>query len=247
MNLVPIDDEAWDFGDLVLQLPNDITLTFPGHLDGGGPLFMDDFTHAVKTYGGKSHYARAFEWCSGPAIMGFRLLAENLVDTLACSDYYERANQNVRDNAQANQLAGRVQCYQSHSLTQIPDHEKWDLVVGNPPHCFPPMEDIIQQISDYQKNPALALNTLRILADPGMQTHRDFFQHVGNYLTPDADIFIYEPYVLDEIDCMVHDGGLRIAGLYPMVYLRDNLKAQAPHIDPAIHENGRIYHLKPAR
>lgn len=247
MNLAPIDDQAWNFDTLVMKLPNSIVLRYPGHLNGGGDLFADDIVHAIKTHGGKPHYNRAFEWCSGAAIMGFRLLAENLTDTLVCSDYYERANQSVLDNARDNQLSDRVHCYLSSSLAQIPAHEKWDLVIGNPPHCFGTMEYTINQIKTYEKNPAVATNNVRILADPGMQTHRDFFQHVHDYITPDADIFIYEPEVLDEIASMAQAGGLQLAGLYPMEFILNNLEKYAPNVTPATHENGRIYHFRPAR
>jgi len=65
-------------------------------------------------------------------------------------------------------------CNHSDNLAGIPPFEKWDLVVGNPPH-FPDEH-------------AGSL----ILHDPGWQIHREFFSQVGDHLKPGGVIVLQE-------------------------------------------------------
>lgn len=247
--MMPLDPDLWHkSGDVTFRLPNDVCLKFSGHLDGGGTLFADDIVHAVKTHGNKKHYQCAFEWCAGPAVIGFQLLAEQLAEHMVCSDYYSVAIDSVISNAKRNNLESRVTGYVSPTISSIPSVPKWDLVVGNPPHCFSDVESIEQEVSRTYDDPLARSNNLRILADPDMQTHRDFFTHIREKLTDDADVFIYEQSALnsevrDKIQNLAHAGGLKIQHLYPLQMVFERIKNHAPWIDPAIHQTGGIYHF----
>jgi tRNA1(Val) A37 N6-methylase TrmN6 len=73
--------------------------------------------------------SRVFEWCAGPGFIGFALLGYGFCDTLCLADVKA-----CRLTVTQNGLAERVTVYHSDNLDGIPPSERWDLVVGNPPH-----------------------------------------------------------------------------------------------------------------
>jgi len=66
--------------------------------------------------------------------IGVALLGYGFCDTLCLADVNPEAIEACRRSVAQNQLAKRVAVYHSDNLEDIPASEKWDLVVGNPPH-----------------------------------------------------------------------------------------------------------------
>jgi methylase of polypeptide subunit release factors len=108
---------------------------FPG-LDGGGRSFGQDFLPVVRNLFG--HVGRVFEFCAGPGFVGFSLLAHGLCDSLTVADINPRAVGALRQTVSRNGLEDRVHVFHSDGLAGIPAGERWDLVVGNPPHFAKP-------------------------------------------------------------------------------------------------------------
>ena len=77
---------------------------------------------------------RTFEWCAGPGFIGFSLLGHGLTDTLCLADVNPAAVDACNETIRRNGLEGRVDVYVSDGLAAIPASERWNLVVGNPPH-----------------------------------------------------------------------------------------------------------------
>jgi predicted RNA methylase len=151
----------------------DIRVHYKDHLDGGGrtsgldylPLFHDlDMPRQT----------RVFEWCAGPAFIGFALLGFGFSDSLAVADINPEAVDACRRTVEDNGLAGRVAVYHSDNLDGIPAVERWDLVVGNPPH----FADISPGQLRYH--------------DADWRLHRRFFESVGRFLKPGGMIVLLE-------------------------------------------------------
>lgn len=117
---------------------------------------------------------RVFEWCAGPGFIGFSLLANGLAETLCLADINIEAVEACRRTIAENGLAGRVSVYRSDNLRNIPDSERWDLVVSNPPHF---VDDWIGDLRTY---------------DDGWHIHRDFFTSVGVFLKSGGVIVLQE-------------------------------------------------------
>ena len=118
---------------------------------------------------------RVFEWCSGPAFIGFSLLARGLCQSLCLADINPEAVEVCKKTIKSNGLEDRVSVYLSDNLQQIPDSEQWDLVVGNPPHFDTDEEGL--DIRSF---------------DPGWKIHERFYSEAGDHLTEDGLILIAE-------------------------------------------------------
>ncbi|MBI3617871.1 MAG: methyltransferase [Candidatus Omnitrophica bacterium] len=112
----------------------DIEVSYTWNLNGGGLILAYEFAHLVSRKIGKVEHA--FEYCSGPGFIGFNLLANNLCNRLTLADINPKAIDAIKETIKNNHLQDRVAVYQSDCLDSIPDNERWDLVVGNPPMGF---------------------------------------------------------------------------------------------------------------
>lgn len=155
---------------------NDIEVVYRKNLLGGGTRFGQQFIPVVKEKFGK--VGHVFEFCSGPGFIGFSLLANGLCDKLTLADVNPEAVEVCKETIRNNHLESRVAVYLSDSLDSIPETEKWDLVVGNPPHVFCSTED------EYKKD--------IILFDPNFRIHRKFYQDIGKFLKSSGSILLQE-------------------------------------------------------
>ena len=151
----------------------DIHVDYRDHLDGGGRTFGIEYLPLFHDLG-MPRQPRVFEWCAGPGFIGFALLGYGFCETLCLADINAEAVQACRRTVAKNGLAQRVAVYRSDNLGGIPTSERWDLVVGNPPH-----------FSDRSSG------ELRF-HDEDWSLHRDFFAGVGKFLKPGGMIVLVE-------------------------------------------------------
>jgi SAM-dependent methyltransferase len=190
-----------------------VRVHYKRYLDGGGSAFGQDYIPFLLDRG-MPKQARVFEWCAGPAFIGFSLLGFGLCDTLCLADINPDAVRACRRTVVENGLAERVSVYRSNNLDDIPGSERWDLVVGNPPHF-----DWVQT------------GEARF-ADSGWNIHRRFFQSVGRFLKPGGVILVQENNhgsTAETFRQMIEEAGFSIV-------LRHNC-------EPRITPYSRIYYL----
>ena len=145
-------------------------------LHGGGIILAPLFG---KILNGK-HFNTVFEWCAGPAWIGFWLLEIGICNELVTGDINERSVDMVRKTAQNNNY--NVRAYISNNLDSIPNYEMFDLVVANPPnYCN------IQQSHPF----GFMRNDLRP-SDIDWEIHNDFYDSVGPYLRKNSNMYISE-------------------------------------------------------
>jgi 16S rRNA G966 N2-methylase RsmD len=165
-------------------------------LDGGGSWFGQDYIPALRARR-MPRQKRVFEWCSGPAFIGFSLLGHDLCETLCLADVNPKAVTACRRTIADNRLADRVAVYHSDNLAGLPRTERFDLVVGNPPH-FDDDADVDWLLS----------------VDRGWQLHRAFFTGIGRHLQPGGVIVLQENNqgsTAETFRQMIESAGLRIA------------------------------------
>ena len=146
---------------------------FKTHLDGGGSTIGQNFLPFLDQRG-MPRQDRAFEWCSGPGFVGFSLLAFGFCDTLCLVDINPLAVRACRRTIAENRLSDRVSVYLSDNLADIPQTERWDLVVSNPPHFLEAAQGDIRSL------------------DTDWQIHRGFFGAIGRFLKPGGVIILQE-------------------------------------------------------
>ena len=117
---------------------------------------------------------RAFEWCAGPGFIGFSLLGHSLCQSLCLADINPEAVEACRRTVKDNSLSERVTIYHSDNLATVPATERWNLVVGNPPHFI---DDFLGEL---------------LAHDPDWNIHRTFFATIEPYLAPGGVVVIQE-------------------------------------------------------
>ena len=196
---------------------NDIRVEYMHHLDGGGYAFGQEYIPYLRNRG-MPRQARTFEWCSGPAFIGFSLLGSGLTETLCLADINPEAVEACRRTIARNGLATRVNVYLSDNLVSVPSSEKWDLVVGNPPH-YP--DEFVGNLRAH---------------DPDWRIHRAFFSQVEPHLKPGGVIILQENSQGSTVDTfreMIAQGGLET------VFVEFGPKRRTSH--------GHIYYIGIAR
>lgn len=176
---------------------HNIDVAWKEELHGGGLKSGRQFISVVKELFGKVD--RLHEICAGPGFIGFSLFAEGLCNSLSLSDINPKAIEAQAETIRKNGLENKVSSYLSVGLDSVPEYEKWDLVVSNPPHFGEPAGEGI--ISD----------------DPGWRFHEAFFKNVHKFLKPHGSVLIQENYIGSEESTFadyIEEGGLEIVGSY---------------------------------
>ncbi|NOG53459.1 MAG: methyltransferase [Planctomycetes bacterium] len=156
-------------------------------LDGGGPRTWPHFIQTVRRHVGEQ-VNHAFEWCAGPGYIGFALLGAGLCNKLTLADINPVAVAACRRTIEQNGLADRVTVYLSNNLADIPDSERWDLVIGDPPHFREALPRHIERGFELRS------------VDPDWSIHREFFRTLTPHLNPGARVLISESRVAGNYD-----------------------------------------------
>ena len=243
IKLIPIDP-TWVQKDkrMNIEIAGGIRMRSFYHLDGGGG-WMKEFFADVITKLGKEKYKRGFEWCCGFGILGFEALGRGQCEHMTFSDYYPVAIQDCLTTAKNNGLSNKVHGYITGKIGTISERDKWDLVIGNPPHAFGPIEESIDSYTGL--NTSARQNVLRIISDEGMAIHKEFFTNIKKHLLPDADIFLYEPAscvrsILNELE-FIRSCGIELVSQY---CIDPYLEAMPDDMDINIHKGGMIMLFK---
>lgn len=208
VELVPIDVDLLDSAKIERewQLNSGIKVKSPLMLNGGGLEYKDFLIETIRRTG-KYTYNRAFEWCSGFGVLGFESLGMSVCNHIVFSDYHPLAIETCLDNAKRNNLTHYVTGYVSPTISEIPKHELWDLVISNPPHA-PDLDSIVKGMIDEGQDPKAALNSARLIVDSNWTIHKEFMENIIPHLQSDADIYLIENL---HYDSLVHLG--KLAGL----------------------------------
>lgn len=180
---------------------DNIEVVYKENLHGGGIRFGQQFIPVVKEKFGR--VGHAFEFCAGPGFIGFSMLANNLCDKLTLADVNPEAIKVCNETVQRNNLYNRVATYVSDVLDNIPETEKWDLVVGNPPHVFCASKE------EYKKDITLY--------DPNFNIHRKFYCGIHKFLKPTGSILLQEHSEstnVADFKNMIEEGGLKIIDVF---------------------------------
>lgn len=181
--------------------PNGTTLYWTDGSDGGGTTQYADFTDILSN--STKVYNRGLEWCAGLGAIGFSIMDIKKCNTFAFMDLYSIALDDVKFTSEANNITDRVTTYQCDEVNKIPKHEKFDLIVANPPHCFNPFPgDNID-------------HAIRLVVDQDWKIHKEFFNNITSYLLPDADIFLSETGIYQEHIQLAKQNGLKFKGTLP--------------------------------
>lgn len=188
MKLIPTENTNWKTpqGYEEIKLNSGLTLMLDHHLDCGGVKTHAEFSDIIREHSSRV-YEHGFEWCIGAGAIAFELFGSGICKKISGNDYYDVAVDSCRDTAKRNNLEKIFKGYVSSTISGIKTNDKWDLVVGNPPHVWTFEELDVSHVPEHMQG-----NNLRCLVDHGMETHREFFLNIREKITDDADLFISE-------------------------------------------------------
>ena len=162
--------------EFITSGPKQIRVQYDSWMDGGGTWFGQEYTDIIRQLYPDRVFERCYEWCSGPAYIGFSILSHGLCQGLCASDIYAEAIGRVNETIEVNKL-DNVTAYVTGTVSGLPQSEKFDLVVANPPHFLQcPGND------NYQ----------RIAVDVDWAAHQEFFANIGQHLLPNGVVLLQE-------------------------------------------------------
>ena len=152
------------------------TIEFTADLNGGGSILAPEFAKVLKN----KEFNTIFEWCAGPSWIGMWLLEQKIGKTLVTGDINKEYVDFVKKSAEKHDY--NVRSYVSDNMKQIPKHEKFDLIVSNPPNYC-----------DIQKShPFGYLREDLRPSDIGWKIHEDFYKNINDHMHDDSVMFISE-------------------------------------------------------
>ena len=158
------------------------TILYNENVDIDGFRSRNDIANLIKRVGKKPTYNRAHEWCCGHGAIGFKLLEDDICTQLVLTDIFQPAIQGCDLTVATNKLHNHVTTYCTNTLTSLPDVEKWDLFVANPPWRSEITSDIFPRSADEKRK----------MYDVNWDLHNHMWNSIGKYLTDDAEIFLFE-------------------------------------------------------
>lgn len=125
-------------------------------------------------------FNNCLEWCAGPGFIGFRLIADNVINSLAFMDCYKPAL-DACNNTWSSRPDRLKNCNMETILGSTVDcleNRVFDLIVANPPN----FDNEIYFSQNARVN--------RITQDPDWQIHNDFFLKIKKNLAHNGKILL---------------------------------------------------------
>tara|TARA_R110000824_G_scaffold100781_1_gene239518 strand:- start:5034 stop:5762 length:729 start_codon:yes stop_codon:yes gene_type:complete len=145
-------------------------------LDGAGKLLAPVFFELLHD----RRVNTIYEWCCGPAWIGLWLLEHGICQELVVSDINRKAIDCVRRTISNHNYS--VRSYVSDNLKDIPESEKFDIIVANPPNYVNIQEDHPLGHLRYDLRPS----------DIDWKIHKNFYENIGKHMNKKSRIYISE-------------------------------------------------------
>lgn len=175
-----ITTENYEF-DQSFVIDQHLTVFYNDDIYGFGDTVGQDLPAIIRCLYSDRKFHHALDWCCGAGFFGYRLLHDGICQRLCLMDhnpvaieaciYTAQHDKNTVDPLPTFVTGSRLNC--------LPKGQKFDLVVGNPPPARQPLFP-----SDAQQ----LFNS--IFVDWNLDTHRDFFANIAEYLSEDGVILL---------------------------------------------------------
>jgi hypothetical protein len=144
-------------------------------LAGGGLVYAPDFLRLLLEMGlGRQEHI--CEFASGAGYIGYYLLAHGFCRRVTFLDINPVAIEAANYTARMNSILERISAYVSDGVDQVPQQERWNVVVANPPQL---------PSSDPHQNVLLTV-------DPDWNLHRRFYGSIARYMVPGGYVVMIE-------------------------------------------------------
>lgn len=213
------DDVFEMFSISKTRLYDNLELLYYRNCSAGGEHHQNAILGTVRERG-KQKYQSMHEWCAGHGAIGFSVLATGLAEKISLSDKFLPAIVSCRFTALHNNYENQTKIYKIDRFDAIPEDEKWDLVIADPPF----FRDESNNQGSWNQDGK------RQVLDENYNSHRNFFSNLKKHLLPDADVFLLEgrdASTADDFKDMIESGGLTYIDTY---YMKEWPKYYLMHI-----------------
>jgi len=185
------------------SVAKDFDVLYTKEIDGFGRYHSQIYPMVLaKIYPGQQ-FNNCLEWCAGPGFIGFRLMADNVVNSLTMMDLYApalEACENTWKNRPPRLEQKTMETVQGSTVDCL-ENRLFDLIVANPPNFD--NNDLYPTIT----------NKYRITQDPNWQSHNNFFLNIKKNLTPNGKILLMKHKDGSQPSghlTSIRDGGLKL-------------------------------------
>jgi len=185
----------------------DLDILYTPDLDGGGTSIGQDFVNVLRYKYPYRKFDHCLDWCAGPGFIGLSLLINNFCSNLCLVDSNQVALEYARESLINTHYEKLVTTYNISSIKNLPNEEKFDLIVSNPPHFS----------SEVYWQEHIHHNLKQIYLDPNWSIHADFFQHIKSHLSNDGVIILQESVWgcnVNTFDTVLNESGLTVKDHY---------------------------------
>ena len=149
--------------------------------DGFGFNTCQEAVYIFNEFAQGRKFDNALECFCGPGYYGLGLWKSGIVKNISFSDIAPEAEEVMRMTFDENNID--LPFYLSDNFDNIPK-QKFDLIVGNPPHFDVTIPDENKMQPDHHEE--------RKMRDLDWEVHKKFYKQVGEYLTDDGSIMLME-------------------------------------------------------
>ena len=181
--------------------------------------FASDYCNAIKGLYPSRVFKNALEWCSGEGLTGYAMLANGLCDRITFNDFYQPALDTIETTKLKNtKYSDKISIYPGSTLVNIPESEKFDLVVANPPTYL--SSYFASKSLEYDKiGRTFSAREAEILIDNRWHARTSFYNEIKKRLAPDGVMLIQENQAgsiqrSDSFNMIIENADLKITGVF---------------------------------
>lgn len=187
---------------------NNFDVYYTNETNGGGDYLALEYIDVIKEWHGTVD--NMLEWCSGPGFIGYGMLASNICKNISFNDMYAPAIEMLERTRDNSNFISNISIYKGHTLESIPLTQKYNIVVGNPPHW----KDAESATKCLGFNIKEHKHIENILVDADWKSHKQFYKLIKPLLHPQGQIILQENAqgsCPDDFKEIVDQAGLKIS------------------------------------
>ena len=168
-----------------------LSVYFDNNHNGDGLATLEDYKAILNKYFLGTQFQNVMEWCCGPAFVGFTFLAEGIFRNLTCADIEADVERSINETLKHKQNYNhRVKFIHSDCFDNI--DQKFDLIVGNPPHFIDDTTEEYKTFLERNIGHKTEYDCERTAIDWNWQSHKKFFNQVREHLNPGGYVILNE-------------------------------------------------------
>jgi 16S rRNA G966 N2-methylase RsmD len=191
---------------LKYQVGTDFFVYYDDFMNAGGTGYVQSYPRIIRYCYPNRKFSKCLDWCAGAGFLGFRLLADEICDSVTLMDCYRPSLDACKKTIynMPNKFKNKVELVNTDAIHKLDKKIKYDLIVGNPPGLT---------TKRYSQDTVTDPHEARLTIDQDWQIHKEFFKNVHSILASNGVIILQklsEIHDIKDFDYMVETSGLEV-------------------------------------